>query len=650
MKRTPFVLPRLEQLEDRCTPTVWGIPWTNGSHLTVSFVPDGTSVDGTASVLWQKMASCGLSTSVWEGQILQSLQTWAKATNINFSVVPDKGAPLGASGAVQGDSRFGDIRIACVPMSLDVLALTTPPGSLAGTRAGDIVFNSNDVFTVGSGLLGLNNVTGLAVTQDLYTVALHEVGHALGLPDNTNSASVMYSKYQGAETTLAAVDVTAVQALYGTPASDPFVAVGANSFGSAFPLQPPATATANSSLSVAGDLTTSADVNYFQLTTGATNPNGLTVQLQTSSQSLLAGQISIYDTYQNLLATTAATGAEQNLSLTLTTVRNNAKYFIKVARPASTPFSVGAYQLNVISNPTAPTVAAPGPTAPLNNQGKYATLATALPLQTTYGYATGMHYSVQAIESSSNNVDVYSFQSATVAAGQPNVMTIAVQVPAGGVLPDLTVYGSTQQQIPVQVLDNGYGHFGIQLANAQSNATYYVAVSTSSDTSAANPYRLDISFCSQTISFAVNAQGTLSQANVTALQLMSVSQSDFRYFALNVNGGGNSPATWVNVTIYDLLGQVVGSLTAGPGQTVSTVMTLNAGLYTIGVSAGTSDGSVLQPVTYTLDSVSISSPIGSTLSNPNTQASGSGTTSSSSTSGSSGTASSGSTTPQYPSS
>src|SRR5579883_2882956 len=97
---------RLEHLEERCTPTVWGIPWTDGAHLTVSFVPDGTKVDNSTSTLYQKMASNGLSQSVWQSTILKAFQAWANVTNVNFTVIPDNGAPLGASGSPQGDSRF----------------------------------------------------------------------------------------------------------------------------------------------------------------------------------------------------------------------------------------------------------------------------------------------------------------------------------------------------------------------------------------------------------------------------------------------------------------------------------------------------------------------------------------------------------------
>ncbi len=43
----------LEELEDRCVPTVWGTPWPDAGHPTGSFAPDGTQVGDHRSNLFQ---------------------------------------------------------------------------------------------------------------------------------------------------------------------------------------------------------------------------------------------------------------------------------------------------------------------------------------------------------------------------------------------------------------------------------------------------------------------------------------------------------------------------------------------------------------------------------------------------------------------
>lgn len=52
-------------------------------------------------------------------------------------------------------------------------------------------------------------------TYDLQTVALHELGHALGLEHSTDRTAVMYAYYPGERRALAADDVAGIESLYG---------------------------------------------------------------------------------------------------------------------------------------------------------------------------------------------------------------------------------------------------------------------------------------------------------------------------------------------------------------------------------------------------------------------------------------------------
>jgi len=181
----------VEQLDDRCVPTTFGVPWYDPRHLTLSFAPDGTSTSNGASNLFRAFGA-QLPQSVWQGDVLLAVQTWASVANLNVGVVSDGGEALGTAGAVQGDSRFGDMRIAGAPMTGSTLALTTPPDPfLGGTLCGDILFNT------------AINLTG--PNYRLYPTALHEVGHALGLADSTDPTSVMYGEVQTGPARLSAL-------------------------------------------------------------------------------------------------------------------------------------------------------------------------------------------------------------------------------------------------------------------------------------------------------------------------------------------------------------------------------------------------------------------------------------------------------------
>src|SRR4051794_5898240 len=188
-------LPRVEILEDRCTPTTWGNPWPDAAHLTLSFAPDGTQVGGQASNLFQTLNAIA-PTAVWQAQILRAFQTWAAQANINIAVVADQGLPFGTTGPIQGDARFGDIRIAAYAMPPGAVAIASPVELAAGTWSGDVTLNSAMSFGVNGGGL-----------YDLFTVMVHEAGHSFGLGDNTDPTSVEYINYTGIRTGLSAGDV-----------------------------------------------------------------------------------------------------------------------------------------------------------------------------------------------------------------------------------------------------------------------------------------------------------------------------------------------------------------------------------------------------------------------------------------------------------
>jgi predicted Zn-dependent protease len=54
---------------------------------------------------------------------------------------------------------------------------------------------------------------------ELYQVALHEIGHALGLADNSDPNSVMYYGSGASNVTLDATDISNIRSLYSQPAA-----------------------------------------------------------------------------------------------------------------------------------------------------------------------------------------------------------------------------------------------------------------------------------------------------------------------------------------------------------------------------------------------------------------------------------------------
>ncbi len=318
----------LEPLEDRTTPALFGSPWPDPQHLTLSFVPDGTPIAGSGSNLFQSLNAVKPAAQ-WQNEMLRAIQTWESVANINVTVVPDGGQPFGTSGNLQGDSHFGDIRIGAEPMASSSLALAIPPDpTYSGTWAGDIILNSNYTFDGSS--------------TDLYSTMLHEFGHALGLPENFDPSSVMSVNSPTLLSQLSPGDVAAIQSLYGPPGSTGVNGEGENAQFIPADLSPPSSA-----------LTT-----FAQGTLTSTSPS------QTSTLYVGASQLF----YFSLSANLDALPSDALLQMTITDA-NGRVLFVQSATEdgenagAAVFLDSGAYTVRIsVISPSEPL------TAPLNFQ------------------------------------------------------------------------------------------------------------------------------------------------------------------------------------------------------------------------------------------------------------------------------------------
>jgi hypothetical protein len=173
-------------------------------------MPDGTNLGGSLSSNLLASFNAKWPTAVWQSQILRAAQTWAQYTDLNFAVVPDDGLPFGWAAYQQGAAGEGDIRIGGFNFGpTDVIGEAWFPPPLNNYAvAGDVFLNTAQPFNIGS-------------TYDLYTVATHELGHALGLVHSTDYYAAMYGAYVGVKNGLTWDDVGGIRSLYsgGAPRS-----------------------------------------------------------------------------------------------------------------------------------------------------------------------------------------------------------------------------------------------------------------------------------------------------------------------------------------------------------------------------------------------------------------------------------------------
>lgn len=169
-----------------CIYCVEGPTWSK-SALTCSFADAGGTFTNSVGVTYQTV-------------IQAALARWSQVANVTFSQV--------------SDGAKADIRIGW--------------GSFSGGQIGETNYSftqGNNQFVAGTTVrledpslkyAGANSTatySGTATT--LYQVALHEIGHALGLAHDTDPNSVMYATLGTGNRDLDSTDIDGIQALFG---------------------------------------------------------------------------------------------------------------------------------------------------------------------------------------------------------------------------------------------------------------------------------------------------------------------------------------------------------------------------------------------------------------------------------------------------
>src|SRR5665213_1723724 len=189
-----------------------------------------------------------------QSEILRALEAWSAVTNVVFSPVASGTAArtilVTFAGGAHGDAYPFDSQGT-------ILAHTFYPVPVNGESiAGDMHLNAAVNWHAGGDV-------------DVYSVALHEAGHALGLSHSDKPGDVMNPYYRSGMT-LSANDIGAVQALYGAPGA-----------ATAAPIvtAPAGTAALSLTLNAIASPGQAAQVSLSGMATGGTPP--LNVQWQT---------------------------------------------------------------------------------------------------------------------------------------------------------------------------------------------------------------------------------------------------------------------------------------------------------------------------------------------------------------------------------
>lgn len=176
----------------------WGDPTLGtGATISYSFMASDEECDKSACSSLDSFMPSG-----FQQEIKKAFNAWSSVANLKFIEVADDGANFNKL-TTSGDIRIGGEKI---DGPSGVLAHAFYPDThWYFSAGGDVHFDTSEKWAID------NLVDGISI----FWVALHEIGHSLGLGHSDASKSVMGPYYNPSLTTLQPDDIAGIQYLYG---------------------------------------------------------------------------------------------------------------------------------------------------------------------------------------------------------------------------------------------------------------------------------------------------------------------------------------------------------------------------------------------------------------------------------------------------
>ena len=375
--------PGLELLESRVVLySATGNAWLNPQIVTISFMPDGTSLGRHPSNMISTFNNNPGLNGKWQNVILQAAQTSAQQTNINFVVVPDDGTPSGGGNYQEGAPGFGDIRIGGYNFGTSTLGWTYQPPTVNNfSIAGDIMLNTGVTWNIGT-------------TYDLFTVAAHEFGHALGLGQSSAGGNaIMWPTYTGRKKALAADDIAGIQSIYSAngPRTPDYYGGLNTTFTTAANLDSQINNGSRTALAPNLDIAAAGQTEFFSVDAPAGTSDTMQVTAQSLGLSLLAPKMTVYAADEATVLG-SANGAGQygtTLTATIPNVTKGQRFYVEVQGADTSAFGTGNYALGLSFKGSTPPAEASPIIAYANGQTLHSGGGSAQEQADPYGGLTG---------------------------------------------------------------------------------------------------------------------------------------------------------------------------------------------------------------------------------------------------------------------
>lgn len=634
----------IENLESRILFSRGDGVFSGFGSLTFSIAPDGANIGREKSALIGKLDQVA-STADWQAAFAKAIQTWIANADVNIGFVPDSGAASGVYGPTRGDERFGDIRVSGFNFATDTYAEAVDENVRSvGTWAGDIFFNTG---------VSWNSL------NDIQAVALHELGHVLGLDHSTDPNSPMFTHGPSNTLALTANDISQLQAIHGARPADPNEGNhGNDSIERATPIKG-----SDDDLTVAsgfsgdqvwiqfGDLLNASDIDIFEIKTNLNYSGPMAFEVRSSGLSLSRLTGTVTDRNGNILGTASMSGTQGGvLRVNLATTTPGAKYYLRVSVADDPLWAQGDYSVTIASpaklNTSGTAIASwtqaahrwyydsdrakygfswqtlpVGDDGPEENDGNSDDdPANAAPMNLVHDATDQIVYRVVSTLSTLNDVDHFRLEAPKTLNGRSELTIAFESLTTSGVVPSLVVMNDNGQVIPFETRVKGFGQTQVIVSNVSSEQRFTIRVDHSS---VATQY--------QTGSFTLTATFAAPSATPEVLLLGELNSSTNllerewyiarpQLFALSLLGqtNGNVDGT-VWVTVFNAQRRMVAGLVAPLNDLRSAPgLFLDAGQYYFQVSASIG-GAALPTISVALKTERPSQPVGPLLGNKKVQ-------------------------------